>query len=397
MGLRFRKSFKIAPGVRLNASTRGLGMSVGRRGASVSVSSRGVYGNMGIPGTGLSYSTRLDSSGRITNARRQPFTSPVPSEVRLLLQDDGRVELEDLKGNPLPPKIKKLAFEAQGSKIQAWLAEQCERWNQGIESILNLHLASPHPTQQVIFTPEPFSLSKPMPTKPKSLGLLGLLFRSRREAIERENAARIDSDRLALSEWEEGRKRHEADQEQLRKRIEVDRFSDPESMQDFLEEVLSRITWPRETMLSLEITPDGQVALLDVDLPEIEDMPTEQASVATRGLKLNIKSRSDTQRRKEYMRHIHAIAFRLVAETFTALPTVETVICSGYSQRINKATGQIADEYLLSVRVRRMEWMQLNFDNLSSIDLPTSLAKFDLRRKMTATGVFTAIEPFASA
>lgn len=396
MGFRFRKSFKIAPGIRMNASTRGFGMSVGRRGASVSVGRRGVYGNVGIPGTGLSYRTRLDSSGRTTSARRYSSASPLPSQVRLSLQDDGRVELEDLEGNSLPPRVKKLALETQGPEIQAWLAEQCERWNQGIESILDLHLASPHPTQQVVFVPEQFSLSKPTPTEPKPLGLLGRLFRSRREAIESENAARAESDRLALTEWGKARERHEAEQERRRKRIEVDRLSDPESMQDFLEEVLSRIAWPRETMLSLEVAPDGRAALLDVDLPEIEDMPTEQASVAARGLKLNIKTRSETQRRKEYMRHIHAIAFRLVAEAFTALPTVETVVCSGYSQRADKATGRIADEYLFSVRVRRAEWMRVDFDHLASVDLPVCLAEFDLRRRMTTTGVFTAIEPFAS-
>lgn len=40
MGFRFRKSVRIAPGVRINATNRGLGAS------------------FSIPGTGLSYSTR---------------------------------------------------------------------------------------------------------------------------------------------------------------------------------------------------------------------------------------------------------------------------------------------------------------------------------------------------
>ncbi|WP_312515831.1 DUF4236 domain-containing protein [Massilia sp.] len=61
MGLRFRKSFKLAPGVRLNVSGSGMSWSLGPRGASVSIGKRGTYFNANIPGTGLSSRTRLDA------------------------------------------------------------------------------------------------------------------------------------------------------------------------------------------------------------------------------------------------------------------------------------------------------------------------------------------------
>jgi hypothetical protein len=41
MGWSFRKSFKIAPGIRINLSKSGPSVSVGGRGASVNVSKRG--------------------------------------------------------------------------------------------------------------------------------------------------------------------------------------------------------------------------------------------------------------------------------------------------------------------------------------------------------------------
>lgn len=60
MGWNFRKSFKIAPGVRVNVSKRGIsGFTFGKRGASVSTSKRGTHANVGIPGTGLSYRKKL--------------------------------------------------------------------------------------------------------------------------------------------------------------------------------------------------------------------------------------------------------------------------------------------------------------------------------------------------
>lgn len=56
MGLLFRKSFKIAPGVKLNLGKKSVGISVGGKhgGASFNTKS-GVRGRVSAPGTGLSY------------------------------------------------------------------------------------------------------------------------------------------------------------------------------------------------------------------------------------------------------------------------------------------------------------------------------------------------------
>lgn len=56
MGLRFRKSIKVAPGVKLNLGKKSAGISVGTKGARYSVNSSGRRTTtVGIPGTGLSY------------------------------------------------------------------------------------------------------------------------------------------------------------------------------------------------------------------------------------------------------------------------------------------------------------------------------------------------------
>ncbi len=70
MGFRFRKSINIIPGVRLNLSNGAPSLSVGPRGASVSFGSRGTYANLGLPGTGLSYRTRLDRAARSRGENR---------------------------------------------------------------------------------------------------------------------------------------------------------------------------------------------------------------------------------------------------------------------------------------------------------------------------------------
>jgi hypothetical protein len=54
MGFRFQRRIKILPGVRLNLSKSGIGVSVGPRGAHIGITARGQhYTSVGIPGTGL--------------------------------------------------------------------------------------------------------------------------------------------------------------------------------------------------------------------------------------------------------------------------------------------------------------------------------------------------------
>ena len=60
MGWRFRKSFKVLPGVRLNVGKKGISTSIGPKGAKVNIGPNGTRFTASIPGTGLSYTTRLD-------------------------------------------------------------------------------------------------------------------------------------------------------------------------------------------------------------------------------------------------------------------------------------------------------------------------------------------------
>lgn len=72
MGLRYRKSKKVAPGIRLYVGKTGISTSFGKRGASISVGKRGAFLNVGIPGTGLSYRQRIDSkdSNKSTKSKK---------------------------------------------------------------------------------------------------------------------------------------------------------------------------------------------------------------------------------------------------------------------------------------------------------------------------------------
>ena len=68
MGFRFRRSIRIAPGIHLNIGKSGLSTSIGGKGATINIGERGTRGTVGLPGTGISYSEKIDGPGKGSNA-----------------------------------------------------------------------------------------------------------------------------------------------------------------------------------------------------------------------------------------------------------------------------------------------------------------------------------------
>lgn len=97
MSYRFRKSVKLAPGVRMNVGKRGLGLSVRAPGARYSVNASGRRTTtVGVPGTGMSYSaSRGSSSSRSRAATRQPAAVVRAPKPRMMAP---RFEKEFFKG-----------------------------------------------------------------------------------------------------------------------------------------------------------------------------------------------------------------------------------------------------------------------------------------------------------
>ena len=92
MGFRFRKSIKIAPGVRVNIGKKSTSISFGGKGARYTVSSTGrKTASVGIPGTGLSYvateTKKKPSSKPVTVQKKTPskMTYKVCSIIMLIL------------------------------------------------------------------------------------------------------------------------------------------------------------------------------------------------------------------------------------------------------------------------------------------------------------------------
>ncbi len=345
MPLRFHRSIKIAPGIRMNFGKRGFGsISIG----GLNIGKRGVYQNFNIPGTGITYRAQIVGSSAKEPAPEQPPQPGADQALNLRLNDDGSVAFLDPSGNPLSDQAAGQEKSQHRQAILDWLQQQQDQFNRDNDALINIHLTTPAPSGEIVVNPKP-------------------------------EAPALGDDGQALQEWEHA-------EQALRTDVEV--------MSAVLHNAFASIEWPRETTVSYEVAGGGKTVLLDTDLPEVEDMPTQEAVVNARELRLGYKPRTAAQIQLDYAKHIHGIAFRLVGDVFAHLPSVTTVVFSGYSQRADPKTGNVENQYLLSTRVPHDKWEKINFQNLKAIDVIACFEQFELRRDMTGRGVFSPIEPF---
>ena len=154
MSLRFRQTFTLFPGVRLNIGKRGISASIGVPGATVNVGKKGLRATVGLPGTGLSYTTPTlpyDDGHSVTNplipsstephlGLTESFPSNTPSNAKIYMPMAGMNEIssasvEVLTSSSLLP-LRNLMAKAREqraeikSDLQEALAEESKQKNE---------------------------------------------------------------------------------------------------------------------------------------------------------------------------------------------------------------------------------------------------------------------------
>ncbi|MEG2314150.1 DUF4236 domain-containing protein [Brevundimonas sp.] len=372
MGFRFSRRIKLMPGVRLNLGLRGASLSAGPRGASVTIGKNGVYGNVGLPGSGLSYRTRLDTPAprlpsqrsRTPPAQTVPTAPLVPAQFRYRFVDE-HIEYLDEEGRPHDAGTVALIKSFYSDQLKPVLEERVTALNAALTDLAALHLMTPSPTSATPFPlteAQPFD--QPKPTRPSDPG-------------------QQDAFAAQLSAWQVARAAHDREFRRL--------LPDLEAIAQPILDRLSAMSWPRETNISLDLDEAGKTLLLAVDLPELEDMPATWYNLAIRELNIICKPLSASATVRLYADHVHSLIFRAAGEAFAAEGSIEEVRIGAYRQEVSNATGRIEDVWILAVNIRRDQWDQLDFGNLPAIDPKAALARFDLSRNMTAGGRFRPV------
>ena len=199
MGFRFSKRITLLPGVRMNISGSGLGLSVGPRGASVSINRNGVYGNAGLPGTGLSYRTKL-SGGSSRSGSGSRSSCPAGS-ITVTLTEEGNLILRDETGAELAPGHAKLFKSENARQIQQMLETAANSMNEDLDACLYIHQRTT-PIGASIPLPAEFNDSyKPRPPKPLKASLFDRLL-GKTQRIETHNQERQRTYQVAMNEWQ---------------------------------------------------------------------------------------------------------------------------------------------------------------------------------------------------
>ena len=93
MPFRFRRSIRFAPDVRLNIGKKGLSATIGVRGAHVTVGHDQTRTTVGVPGTGISYTTTTPTPPPIPEFTRRSAPTPGGRVIHWLIGVTGALGL----------------------------------------------------------------------------------------------------------------------------------------------------------------------------------------------------------------------------------------------------------------------------------------------------------------
>ena len=330
MSVRFRRSIKICKGLRVNLNKNSVGLSVGPRGLGYTFNSKGRKTvHAGIPGTGLSYvaSNNVSSSKPSQVSRQSNNTNSntryVEQEISFKLGDDGKWRFyyengEEIFDQSLINRIKKHpSFIEQKNRIindrNERVSQEVEEFNTGIEELINIHKMSAYPileTQEYEKTmdqikletykeaeykiPKPTienitqALTKEAENKIKSIKFWELKKR-RSEYIQEnvnerfENATKGWEANKAEFDKEEKKKADSLNKEYKKEYDEAINHSkkiingDEETINNEVEAFLSEIELPLEFNVDFSYNKSNNAILIELDLEEMKDMPSETA------------------------------------------------------------------------------------------------------------------------
>ncbi|OIJ20345.1 hypothetical protein BKP45_09810 [Anaerobacillus alkalidiazotrophicus] len=409
MSFRFQKRVKVAPGLRLNISKRGVSTSIGRKGASVTVGRRGLYGNVGIPGSGLSYRTKLNkSTGRPSNTWYQTDVKNMPKTVSLKYDKQSySLVFVDEDDQRVPATIEQEIKREFRDDIQKLYEQKEQEINEQTTKLLQLHkeiLPKRSPEQLRDLAIETISLHVLLPNQEEIfeelkaefeenlnfLEKLSLIIPTNRKKflgkIQIEASAQFN---IEMKQYNQAKEEYEEEKIHRLSQVEKVINGDANNMKLWLEIFLAELDFPLDTNVSFDIL-SSITACIDVDLPTMEEIPLTKASILKSG-KLKVQKKSQREMREHYAIMIGGTALYLCSYVFSLLPTCETIIISGYTQIQNKATGHVDDQYIYSLKVDKEILYSLNMLDVHPI---AAFENFRPKIDVTKTCIFKEIEPY---
>lgn len=371
MGLRFRKSIKICKGVRMNLSGSGIGLSVGGKGFRYSVNSRGRRTTtVGIPGTGISYSTSSGGAKRRGTSNRSYNSSAYQRKQEIQRQ---KALLEQQKQNELQlNRLKVEKFENYLDVIRS-VHKECEpeiSWN----SIYN--------------QPPPFELGNIGPKELNATNLYNSFTPTLLEKIFKKKGEKRKKklyDDISIS--------HNKDEEDYQNWISEHEFAEliiNGNIDAYLEAINEVNPFEDFSDYGSDFefgTDNASYIEIEFKVKSKEVVPNNNLSLTKTG-KLSEKAMSKTMYYDITQDYVCSCAIRLAREMFSLLP-VKSVLVHAVDEILDTSTGYETDATILSVLFNRDGFENINFDRIDASDF---VSTFEMKMKFAKTAGFKPVD-----
>ncbi|MGP4041937.1 DUF4236 domain-containing protein [Gracilibacillus sp. D59] len=360
MGMRFRKSFKVAPGVRMNVGKKGVSTSIGGKGLRVNTSSKGVSVGTSIPDTGISYNKRVVGGTR--NKRPQ------------------RTNYERIKQQ----QEREIAKENQLKQAQ----HEVEKHEAHIAMLTSVHgeVSDPINWAEVAKSPRPFDEDDEGPHVTELNKTIDNYQPTWRDKLFNRTEARIkkweeslpeakEKDLELISDWE--------NELHLANKIQSFEIS-------AMEEAIEKI-YPFEDIIDLgssityELDSSGKSATVMLNVENKKAIPEKKLSLTKTG-KLSRRAMPKGQYFQLYQDYVCSCVLRIARE-FYAITPISNIQINVYDE--STADGSEDFGCILSVKITREEIEKTNFNN---IDCSDTVELFTHNMKFLKTKGFKFVE-----
>ncbi len=435
MGVRFRKTIKLTKGCKINVAKTGVSLSLGGRGHSINVGKNGPTATVGIPGTGISYRQKIGSTHNTTAkpTKSSSSTNKPSGSIQMIMNEKGHVVLIDGNGNEITDQsvIRRIQATPQYAQQKAMLEiQRKEKIDEMVndsqvenDAFINIYKLSPIVINEDAFVdllnsikPEeyvetPFDIPKPteeqireeltaeaMESVKASIFTAGKL----RKKYVNDNFNTRFSD--AITKWESEKCAYESRIIEEKKKAQIEMEEECNNRKAFVKSLIdgnedaiseefdnwiSSCELPVEININYEFDSNSQGLMLDVDLPEIEDIPSTIMTKTDAG---NLKEKKKTQAdlKKEYTTLTFGLAVFITANVFNISPAIKNVLISGYTQR-RDSQGNMNDDYIYSIKFKREAFEGAD---LIEIDPKNFCFASENRCNLTASSLFKTIVPY---
>lgn len=171
------------------------------------------------------------------------------------------------------------------------------------------------------------------------------------------------------------------------KRGEIEPASDVEAR---LDEWLGQLELPMSFDAEYEYDETNGSVMIDLDLPEIEDLPEDKIVELASGA-IRAKDKTQKELKEEYQTCVLGLAVYFASHVFHASAGIGSVLVSGYTQRRDKKTGELEDCYIYSIAFERKAFESKKCATENPVEFCN---RFRSRINVLASGEMKKIEPY---